>query len=148
MRRERRNRRIFELWLAGWTEREIGDEVGLTHTAVQQLWQEMADLPKLAKPDQSAATHAADFAPPIYNVWKQQTKTNGSNHFGNSEVRWLDNLLYLYTQPFNMVVDPFAGGGSTIDICKKRFRRYFVSDRSQSVGGRGGIVLFELVSRN
>ena len=52
--KEARNRRIFELWLAGWTEREIGDEVGLTHTAVQQLWQEMADLPKLAKPDQSA----------------------------------------------------------------------------------------------
>jgi DNA modification methylase len=27
------------------------------------------------------------------------------------------------------VVDPFAGGGSTIDVCKKRFRRYWVSDR-------------------
>jgi site-specific DNA-adenine methylase len=53
----------------------------------------------------------------------------GSQHFGNSEVRWLDNLLYLYTQPFDIVVDPFAGGGSTIDVCKKRFRRYWVSDR-------------------
>ncbi|MBL8819688.1 MAG: hypothetical protein JNL58_26925 [Planctomyces sp.] len=34
-----------------------------------------------------------------------------------------------YTNPFDVVIDPFAGGGSTIDICKKRFRRYFVSDR-------------------
>lgn len=25
--------------------------------------------------------------PPIYNVWKQQTKTNKSPHPGNSEVR-------------------------------------------------------------
>ena len=32
-----------------------------------------------------------------------------------------------------MVVDPFAGGGSTIDISKKRFRRYFVSDRKPIV---------------
>src|SRR6202035_174176 len=24
---------------------------------------------------------------------------------GNSEVRWLDNLLYLYTKPFDIVVD-------------------------------------------
>jgi hypothetical protein len=72
---------------------------------------ENAQLSNLDKSQQSAATHATDFQPPIYNVWKQQTKTNGSNHFGNSEVRWLDNLLYLYTQPFDMVVDPFAGGG-------------------------------------
>ena len=41
----------------------------------------------------------------------------------------MDNLLYLYTQPFDVVADPFAGGGSTIDICKKRLRRYWVSDR-------------------
>ena len=116
--------------------------------ATEPSFVEIGNLANLNKPDQSSATHATDYQPPIYNVWKQQAKTNGSNHFGNSEVRWLDNLLYLYTQPFNMVVDPFAGGGSTIDICKKRFRRYFVSDRSQSVGGRGGIVLFELVSRN
>jgi hypothetical protein len=25
-------------------------------------------------------------------------------------------------------VDPFAGGGSTIEICKKRFRRYWVRE--------------------
>ena len=37
--------------------------------------------------------------------------------------------MYLYTKPFDVVIDPFAGGGSTVDICKKRFRRYLVSDR-------------------
>jgi DNA modification methylase len=40
-------------------------------------------------------------------------------------VRWVDNLLYFYTHPLDVVVDPFAGGGSTIDICKKRLRRYW-----------------------
>ena len=45
----------------------------------------------------------------------------------------MDNLLYLYTEPFDIVVDPFAGGGSTIDVCKKRFRRYFVTDRKPIV---------------
>ena len=40
-----------------------------------------------------------DFAPPIYNVWKQQDKSNKVDHFGNSEPRWLENLLYLYTDP-------------------------------------------------
>jgi hypothetical protein len=69
------------------------------------------------------------FKPPIYNVWKQQTRSNQTEHYGNSEITWLDNLLYLYTRPFDIVVDPFAGGGSTIDLCKKRIRRYLVSDR-------------------
>jgi hypothetical protein len=75
------------------------------------------------------ALHEVDFERPIYNIWKQQEKTKGSGHFGNSEVRWVDNLLYLYTQPFDVVIDPFAGGGSTIDVCRKRLRRYWVSDR-------------------
>jgi len=73
------------------------------------------------------------FTPPIYNVWKLQTKTNKVDHFGNSEPTWLENLLYLYTNPAGIVVDPFAGSGSTIDVCKKRGRRYFVSDRKPIV---------------
>ena len=30
-----------------------------------------------------------DFTPPLYNVWKQQDKSNKVDHFGNSEPRWL-----------------------------------------------------------
>ena len=88
------------MWMACWTDAEIGKEVGLTERQVATLTEEMADLPKLPKPDQSAATHATDFKTPLYNIWKQQTKTTGSSHFGNSEVRWLDNLLYQGGVPF------------------------------------------------
>lgn len=131
--KEARDRRIFERWLACWTNAEVGDEEGMTEEAVRLITQESADLQKLGKSDRARAEHATDFDAPIYNIWKQQEKTAGSNHFGNSEVRWLDNLLYLYTQPFDVVVDPFAGGGSTIDLCRKRLRRYFVSDRKPIV---------------
>jgi hypothetical protein len=31
-------------------------------------------------------------------------------HGGDSEVRSLANLLYLYTKPFDIVVDTFASG--------------------------------------
>ncbi len=57
---------------------------------------------KATKPE---ADHATDFEPPIYNIWKQQTKTEGSSHFGNSEVRWVDNLLYLYTAPRRHLIE-------------------------------------------
>jgi hypothetical protein len=124
--KEARDKRIFELWMACYTQKEIGEREGLTHQAVDLVLQEMAELPKIAKP---IAEHLIDFDVPIYNVWKQQEKTSGSKHFGNSEPTFLDNLLYLYTKPFDIVIDPFAGGGSTIDKCRKRFRRYWVSDR-------------------
>lgn len=131
--KEARDRRIFEMWLACYTNVEIGEHVGITEAAVRQIIEETADLPKLRSSEQAEATHATDFDPPLYNVWKQQTRTPGSAHFGNSEARWVDNLLYLYTQSFDIVVDPFAGGGSTIDVCRKRFRRYWVSDRKPIV---------------
>ena len=55
--------------------------------------------------------------------------TNTVKHKGQSEVSFVDQLLYMYTdKPKDIVFDPFAGGGSTIDICKKRLRRYYVSD--------------------
>ena len=132
--KDKRDRKIFDLWLACWTHKEIANVVQLTEEAVrQQVSQIEFSETKLGKLSFAAASHAPDFEPPIYNIWKQQKKTAGSAHFGNSEVKWLDNLLYLYTKPFDIVVDPFAGSGSTIDICKKRFRRYWVSDRKPIV---------------
>ncbi len=131
--KEARNQRIFDLWLACHTQQEIADTLGIPKGTVDALCLEMAKSPNLSKAELAAADHASDFEPPIYNIWKQQEKSAGSSHFGNSESRWVDNLLYLYTEPFDVVIDPFAGGGSTIDVCRKRFRRYFVSDRKPIV---------------
>lgn len=130
--KEARDKRILAMWLACYTQAEIAAAEGVDQTTVGDVVSgKTADLPQSLK---AAAEHATDFEPPIYNVWKQQEKTAGGKHFGNSEVRWVDNLLYLYTQPFDIVVDPFAGSGSTADICKKRTRRYWVSDRKPAVG--------------
>ncbi len=131
--KERRDRRIFDLWLSSHTQEEIADAVGAPRQTVTDVIASFAEKVLENQSGKAAANHHTDFSPPIYNIWKQQAKTSGSSHFGNSEVRWLDNLLYLYTEPFDTVVDPFAGGGSTIDLCKKRYRRYYVSDRKPIV---------------
>jgi DNA modification methylase len=122
----------FEMWMLCSTQEEIVRRVGWSEGKVVDFLRkrQLSISEQTATPEYTRAHHADEgFQVPIYNVWKQQEKTTGSDHFGNSDVRWVDNLLYLYTQPFDIVVDPFAGGGSTIDICKKRFRRYWVSDR-------------------
>ena len=108
-----RDRRIFELWMDCHSMQEIADAVGVHKDTVSEICRK---FPELENSDKAAAEHATDFDPPLYNVWKQQERTAGSKHFGNSEVRWVDNLLYRYTEPFDVVVDPFGGSGSTIDI--------------------------------
>ena len=125
--KEKRNQRIWDMWLACYTQEQIAEAVGLTHRGVGQVLEEMADLPKV--PRLLADFAEPDWKPPIYNVWKWQEKTAGATHFGNSEPTIVENLLYLYTQPLDVVIDPFGGGGSTVDVCKKRSRRYWVSDR-------------------
>ncbi len=134
-------------WLIGMSQNGKDTEMGHT-TSSDQDAEDDSDSPfELSKAELAAADHATDFTPPIYNIWKQQEKTKGSGHFGNSEVRWLDNLLYLYTKPLSeIVVDPFAGGGSTIDVCRKRFRRYHVSDRRPIVEREKDIRKIDLVT--
>jgi hypothetical protein len=66
---------VFNLWLACYTQEEITEKEGLTQQAVDEIIQKMAELPEFVK--SPAALHQVDFEIPIYNVWKQQTKTDG-----------------------------------------------------------------------
>ncbi|MGA7770473.1 MAG: hypothetical protein WCA27_30095 [Candidatus Sulfotelmatobacter sp.] len=124
-----RKKRICSAWLACATLDEIAEKENVAKSVVHEVCSDFANWQKTDKSAQALAEHAVDFDPPLYNVWNSGALTNGVRHFGNTEQRFLDNLLWKYTKPFDTVVDPFAGGGSTIDVCRKRLRRYWVSDR-------------------
>ena len=123
-----RNAKVFDLWMACHAQEEISKGAGVPQPTVVRILSKMTDLAKWIKPDLHAANFEDGFKPPLYNVWKEQHKANRSGHPGNTHSTWVENLLWLYTDPFDVVCDPFAGGGATIDVCKKRFRRYYVSD--------------------
>ena len=53
--KEARNRRIFDLWLACWTQQEIADEVGLSQPQIKELCDSFIDIGKLAKTDKATA---------------------------------------------------------------------------------------------
>lgn len=128
--RSERKETIFNMWLSCHTQQEIGEAVGLS---VGSINEEIATFFNNGNPSKTEKSRLfsqdADYEPPIYNVWRFAKKFNVVSHFGNSEQAIVDNLLYLYTEPFDIVLDPFAGGGATIDVCRNRLRRYWVSDR-------------------
>jgi predicted DNA-binding transcriptional regulator AlpA len=82
--RDAQTKRIFDAWLRVDTNAAIAQREGLTEEAIRQRTQEFPDVEKLGKPEVAYARHAVDFDPPLYNVWKQQEKSSGSEHFGNS----------------------------------------------------------------
>jgi hypothetical protein len=120
---EERKKQMFDLWLACHTEQEIAEAVGMKRNTINDLlpkikrfeipvkvgdFAEIEDdkerLEAIKESYSLRANHATDFEPPIYNIWKQQEKTSGSSHFGNSEIQWLDlfeqvpkRLLFRYS---------------------------------------------------
>jgi len=56
----------------------------------------------------------------IYQVWSFAFRDGryGIDHPGNIPSQILMNLNYYYTEPGDLIVDLFAGGGVTIDVCE------------------------------
>ncbi len=63
----------------------------------------------------------------LYNIWNTK-KGDNNNHFGHFPKVFMKNLLYYHTNPFDLIYDPFAGSGTTIDACREMFRQCIVSD--------------------
>jgi hypothetical protein len=56
----------------------------------------------------------------LFQIWNfmQPDAAFGQDHPGRIPGQIIQNLNYYYTKPGDLVVDLFAGGGSTIDVCR------------------------------
>ena len=133
--------KILQLHLECKTQQEIADTVGVKQ---QQITVKLNQINENIKILQENPMSDIDvkyeflneklqtlqyFTPQLYNIWNQSKINNETSHFGNVPIEFTENLMYYYTEPFDIVYDPFAGGGSTIDACEKWFRKYYCSDR-------------------
>lgn len=65
----------------------------------------------------------------IYNIWNIGTRAKTEDEYpGRLPLDVMENLLYYYTNPFDIVLDPMAGGGTTVTCCKKMSRRHMCYD--------------------
>lgn len=118
--------RILEMHLACYTQQAIADAVGMSQQSVTNI---CADFTKNDDyVDSGIFRNFDDDGRQLYTIWNFAKATNEVKHFGNIPPEIIDNLMYLYTKPFDVVFDPFGGGGSTLDKCQERMRRCYISD--------------------
>ncbi len=128
--RQDRNHAIFGHWLAGETTTEIAKHAQIDHTSVVRVI-------SMVRSSRLEAMHISE-APPIYNVWNYAScdprfgekygDIRLKEHPGRIPGQAVVNLLLWLTKSFDVVVDPMAGGGTTIDVCKYLLRRYHCFD--------------------
>jgi DNA modification methylase len=58
-----------------------------------------------------------------FDIWQFGQADGESSYFGRMPPQVVENLLWFYTDPGDIVVDPFAGGGTTIEVAKALGRR-------------------------
>ncbi len=105
------------------SEHEVGDLLGQPRTTIQGWLDEKRN---------SAEFVSAPDSRQHFDVWNFATSDGDSSYFGKMPPQVVENLLWLYTEPGEIVFDPFAGGGTTIDVAKAMSRRVWASDRKPS----------------
>ncbi len=72
---------------------------------------------------------SADFRPTPYDVWSfRHDRAFGIPHPGSIPPALVAHTLHYYTSPGALVVDPMAGGGTTLDVCASMGRRCLAYD--------------------
>ena len=66
----------------------------------------------------------------LYNIWSfgKPDPRWGHKHPGQIPGQIMANLLYYYTNENDLIVDPFGGGGSTVDVCRDFNRKCWIGD--------------------
>lgn len=139
---------VSERSVQGWTKDARQAEKAATQAKAYDLWLDCAEQQAIAgqlgvseatvsgwfKERKSAETEPPD-SRQHFDVWQFQTSADDAgqgSYFGKMPPQVVENLLWLYTEPGQIVFDPFAGGGTTIDVAKRMGRRVWSSDRKPS----------------
>ena len=72
---------------------------------------------------------SAGFRPTPYDVWSfKHDRAFGIPHPGSIPPAVVAHTLHYYTAPGALVIDPMAGGGTTLDVCESMGRRCLAYD--------------------
>jgi hypothetical protein len=113
-----------DMWLDCYTQEQIAEKVGVGRKTIDDWIGGFRKLADFANPPESRQH---------FDVWNFKIPAdNNSSYFGRMPPQVVENLLWLYTDPGDMIFDPFAGGGTTIEVSKRMGRPVWASDRIPS----------------
>lgn len=117
----------WDRWLnCEWeSHRDAAKALGISHPTVSEWIGSFSNGLENLPPDPQMT----------FDVWsfsKADDDAGSKSYFGRMPPQVVENLLWLYTKPGDIVVDPFAGGGTTIDVAKRMGRRVWASDLNPS----------------
>jgi hypothetical protein len=108
-----------DMWLDCFSQEQIATRLDVTQQTISNWLQKFQSVGEFVEPPASRQH---------FDIW-QFTKSDGdSSYFGKMPPQVVENLLWLWTDPGEIVVDLFAGGGTTIDVAKRMGRRVWASD--------------------
>lgn len=126
---EQRNRLVLEEYLRAWnTQKNIAEKFRIAQKTVSNILKNISKKGGFAD-----FTKRFEENKKLYNIWNT-SKGNETESFGSFPRIFMDNLLFYHTKTFDIIYDPFCGDGTTIDSCKKFFRRYYCSDMNMCIG--------------
>lgn len=119
--------RAWDLWLDCWTQQSIADEIGEPLATINRWISHFGTAFQNEKPPGATADEPWGRIQ-HFDIWQFARAEGGSSYFGRMPPQVVENLLWGFTNPGDIVVDPFAGGGTTIDVAKAMGRRIWASD--------------------
>lgn len=123
--KEEQTNRLLELYLLCKTQKEISEALDIPQNTIS------VSLTKIKNGILSEIDNKKPDSLHLYDTWvfKSPEPAFGTDGFpGRIPGQILENFLYYWTNPFDTVVDPMAGGGTTGDVCKAMYRRYQMYD--------------------
>lgn len=129
--KEARQSRAWELWLDCLTQDQIAEHIGEPRKTISN-WvsgqndrlSQMAIVP--GESDERPWGNVQHF-----DIWQFATADKGDgaqSYFGAVPPQVIENLLWFFTEPGQIVVDLFAGSGTTVDVAKRMGRRVWAAD--------------------
>jgi DNA-binding transcriptional regulator YdaS (Cro superfamily) len=115
--------KAWDLWLECADQADIANAVGVSQQTVSDWLTEKRKSADSGTPPESRQH---------FDVWQFATTDRESggqqSYFGAVPPQVLENLLWFFTEPGHIVVDLFAGSGTTVDVAKRMGRRVWAAD--------------------
>lgn len=102
---------IKSIYEDGKLKKEMAEEFGLTPEEIDKVLQQYGD--------------PINFEPTYTSFWPAFGIDNkyGQKHKGHIPAKLIQNILFFYSNPGDIILDPFAGGGTVQDVCNDMVNR-------------------------